>query len=74
MLITIDTQRIAETLAAYVKASRECEASEDWYNAKVWKDRFDNAVYFLWRLGIDAYHDEDLGTIKVETEDMHLLG
>ena len=74
MLITIDTQKIAETLASYVKARRECEASEDWYNARVWKDRFDNAVYFLWRLGIDTYRDENLGTIKVETEDVHLLG
>ena len=75
MLIAIDTQSIAEILASYVNGRRECEADGDAENAKVWKDRFDNAAYFfLCRLGIDAYYDEDLGAIKVETEDVHLLG
>ena len=73
MLITIDTQRIAEILASCVNGRKECEASKDYYNTKVWKERFDNAVYFLCRLGIDAYYDEDIGAIKVDTEDVHLL-
>lgn len=74
MLITIDTQRIAEILESYVNGRMECKINGDAENAKVWNDRFDDAVYFLLKLGIVAYHDEDLGTIKVETEDVHLLG
>lgn len=73
MLITIDTQRIAEILASYVNGRRECEINGDAEDAKVWNDRFDNAVSFLWELGIDAYHDEDIEAIRINTEDVHLL-
>ena len=73
MLIAIDTQSIAEILASYVNGRRECEADGDAENAKVWKDRFDNAVYFLGKLGIDAYHDKDIEAIRINTEDVHLL-
>ena len=73
MLITIDTQRIAEILASYVNGRMECKINGDAEEAKDWKDRFDNAVYFLWELGIDAYHDEDLEAIRINTEDVHLL-
>lgn len=65
MLITIDTQRIAEILAAYVKASRECEADGGEYKAKLWQYKFDNATEFLKKLGIVAYLDEHDGNQKV---------
>lgn len=75
MLITIDTQRITEILAAYVKASRECEADGDAENAKVWQDRFNRSTDFLEKLGIVAYLDEHDGYPKVMvcTEDVQFL-
>lgn len=73
MLITIDTQRMAEILAAYVDGRRECESCGDEENAMEWQDRFDKAAYFLSKLGIDAYHDEDIEAIRINTEDVHLL-
>ena len=73
MLIAIDTQRIAEILAVYVKASRECEADGDEDNAKIWQYKFDNATEFLEKLGIVAYLDEDFDSIRVGTEDVHML-
>lgn len=73
MLITIDTQRIAEILESYVNGRMECKINGDAEDAKVWNDRFDNAVSFLWELGIDAYHDEDIEAIRINTEDVHLL-
>ena len=51
----------------------ECEINGDAEDAKVWKDRFDNAVSFLWELGIDAYHDEDIEAIRINTEDVQFL-
>lgn len=65
MLITIDTQRIAEILARYVKASRECEADGNKYNAKLWQDKFDRSTDFLEKLGIVAYLDEHDDYLKV---------
>lgn len=73
MLITIDTQRIAEMLAAYVNGHRECEANGDEKNAKIWQDKFDRSTDFLGKLGIDAYHDKDIEAIRINTEDVHLL-
>lgn len=73
MLITIDTHRIAEILASYVNGRMECKINGEAENAKVWKDRFDNAVSFLKKLGIDAYHDKDIEAIRINTEDVHLL-
>lgn len=58
MLIAIDTQRMAEILASYVKARMECEAEGDEENAKVWQDRFDRSTDFLERLGLVAYYDD----------------
>lgn len=73
MLITIDTQRIAEMLASFVDGRRECEANGDEKNAKIWQDKFDRSTDFLKKLGIDAYHDEDIEAIRINTEDVHLL-
>lgn len=75
MLIAIDTQRIAEILAAYVKARRECEADGDEENAKVWQDRFDRSTDFLEKLGIMAFYDEHDGYPKVlvGTQDAQFL-
>lgn len=75
MLIAIDTQRMAEILASYVKASRECEADGDEDNAKLWQDKFDRSTDFLEKLGIVAYLDEhyDYQKVMVYTKDMHFL-
>lgn len=73
MLITIDTQRIAEILASYVNGRMECEANGDAENAKLWQDKFDRSTDFLEKLRIDAYHDEDIEAIRINTEDVHLL-
>jgi len=75
MLITIDTQRIAEILAAYVKDRRECEADGDEENAKIWQDKFDMSTDFLEKLGIVAYYDEHDGYSKVMfyTQDVQFL-
>lgn len=75
MLITIDTQRIAEILASYVNGRMECKINGDADDAKVWKDRFDNATDFLEKLGIVAYLDEHDGYPKVMvcTEDVQFL-
>lgn len=73
MLITIDTQRIAEILAAYVNGRMECKINGDAENAKLWQDKFDRSTDFLGKLGIDAYHDEDIEAIRINTEDVHLL-
>lgn len=73
MLITIDTQRIAEILASYVNGRMECKINGDAENAKLWQDKFDRSTDFLEKLGIDAYHDEDIEAIRINTEDVHLL-
>lgn len=75
MLITIDTQRIAEILASFVDGRRECEANGDEKNAKIWQDKFDDATDFLEKLGIVAYLDEHDGYPKVMvcTEDVQFL-
>lgn len=73
MLITIDTQRIAEILASFVDGRRECETNGDEKNTKIWQDKFDRSTDFLKNLGIDAYHDEDIEAIRINTEDVHLL-
>lgn len=39
MLITIDTQRIAEILASYVNGRMECKINGDAENAKLWQDK-----------------------------------
>ncbi len=74
MLIAIDTQRVAEILASYYKKELEFSAEGDADMSATMRDRFEDATSFLEKLGIVAYLDEDLGTIKVETEDVHLLG
>ena len=58
MLITIDTQRIAEILTSYVNGRRECEANGDEKNARIWQDKFDRSTDFLDRLGLVAYYDD----------------
>lgn len=73
MLITIDTQRIAEILESYVNGRMECKINGDAENAKLWQDKFDRSTDFLEKLGIDAYHDEDIEAIRINTEDVHLL-
>lgn len=73
MLITIDTQRIAEILESYVNGRMECKINGDAENAKLWQDKFDRSTDFLKKLGIDAYHDEDIEAIRINTEDVHLL-
>lgn len=75
MLIAVDTQWIAEILAAYVKAWRECEADGDEENAKIWQDKFDRSTDFLEKLGIVAYYDEHDGYPKVMvcTQDVQFL-
>lgn len=75
MLITIDTQRIAETLAAYVKKELEYSAEGDAVLSATMKDKFDDATDFLEKLGIVAYLDEHDGYPKVMvcTEDVQFL-
>lgn len=73
MLITIDTQRIVEILASFVDGRRECESCGDEENAMEWQDRFDKAAYFLSKLGIDVYMNEDDEVLRVCTEYVHLM-
>lgn len=73
MLIAIDTQRAAEILASFIDGRRECESCGDKENAREWQDRFDKAAYFLSKLGIDVYLNEDDDVVSVCTEDLHLM-
>lgn len=75
MLITIDTQRIAEILASYHKEFLKSSLEGDLEMADVFNDKFDRSTEFLEKLGIVAYLDEHDGYPKVMvcTEDVHLL-
>ena len=60
-------------LASYVNGRMECKINGDAENAKLWQDKFDRSTDFLEKLGIDAYHDEDIEAIRINTEDVHFL-
>ena len=75
MLITIDTQRIAEILADYQKGFLKSSLEGDLERAEIFNDKFDRSTDFLEKLGIVAYLDEHDGYPKVMvcTEDVQFL-
>lgn len=74
MLITIDTQRIAEIMTNCVKRRRDCQANKNYSAAKFWKDEYDRFRDFLEKIGIYAYYEEETDLVRVLAEDVHLLG